>query len=77
MVVRHRPDVPAGAIAVACLNGEATVKRIYKTRTGYRLQPANDAFRPIEVAQPKPGEEAGTDFSIAGPVVGVVRTKMQ
>ena len=73
VVVRRQPEIRNGAVAVVYLNGEATVKRIYKTRAGYRLQPANDAYNPIEVDQPKPGEESGTDFRIAGPVVGVVR----
>jgi repressor LexA len=74
VVVRRQPEVTDGAIVVAYIEGEATVKRFQRTRTGYRLQPENDAFRPIEVKRPQPGEEAGTDFRIAGPVVGVVRT---
>jgi repressor LexA len=74
VVVRRQPEVPNGAVAVAYLNGEATVKHIYKTRTGYRLQPANDAYEPIEVTAPERADEPPPDFRIAGPVVGVVRT---
>jgi repressor LexA len=77
VVVRKQPQVPDGAVVVAYIDGEATVKRLHRTHGGYRLQPANDSFRPIEIEQPKPGEEAGTDFRIAGPVVGVVRTMRQ
>ncbi len=73
-VVRRQPDVADGTVVVAYLDGEATVKRLRRTRNGYRLEPANRAFRPIEVPRPPPGEESATDFRIAGPVVGVVRT---
>jgi len=68
-IIRTRPTVPDGAIGVAIVDGEATVKRIFKTATGYRLQPANDAYQPIEVEA-----MTGVDFRIAGPVVGIIRT---
>lgn len=72
-IVRRQPEVADGTIVVAYLNGEATVKRFHRTRGGIRLDPENEAFRPIEVARPKPGAETEADFRIAGPVVGVVR----
>jgi repressor LexA len=79
VIVRRQPDVLNGAIAVAYLEGEATVKRVYKTRHGYRLQPENDSYDPIEVPAPDHTDESapGPDFRLAGPVVGVVRTVRQ
>lgn len=68
-IVRIQPAIEDGAIGVAILDGEATVKRIYRTPQGYRLQPANDAYRPIEV-----NAADSPEFSIAGLVVGIVRT---
>lgn len=76
VVVRRQPNVLNGTIAVAYLHGEATVKRIYKTRAGYRLKAENDSFAPIEItgSHSTTGDEPTPDFRIAGPVVGVVRT---
>lgn len=68
VVVRKKPVVENGTIAVAYVDGEATVKRIEKTRVGYRLMPENDAYEPIEVSAETPG------FCLAGPVVGVLRS---
>jgi len=78
VIVRRQTDVRSGTIAVAYLNGEATVKRVLKTRSGYRLHPENDAYDPIDVVFPLSGADDGPapDFHIAGPVVGVVRTKL-
>lgn len=67
VVVRKQPHVPSGAIAVAYLDGQATIKRFRKTVSGYRLEPANRTFRPIEVTNEK------SNFNIGGLVVGVVR----
>jgi repressor LexA len=67
VVVRKQPHVPSGAIAVAYLDGQATIKRFKKTVAGYRLEPANRTFRPIEVTNEK------SNFNIGGLVVGVVR----
>jgi repressor LexA len=76
-VIRRQADVPSGQIAVAYLNGEATVKRLYKTRRGYRLQPENPVYRPLDVDAPSDSEETPPDFHVAGPVVGVVRMVKQ
>ena len=73
VVVRRQPDVLNGMIGVAYLNGEATVKRIYRTRAGYRLQPENASYSPIEIKAPRDPGDAPPDFRVAGPVVGVVR----
>ena len=67
VVVRKQPHVPSGAIAVAYLDGQATIKRFKKTVAGYRLEPANRTFRPIEVTNEK------SNFNIGGLVVGVIR----
>ena len=79
VIVRRQPDVLNGTIAVAYLYGEATVKRIYKTRAGYQLKAENDAFAPIEVkgSHAATGDETTPDFRVAGPVVGVVRMVRQ
>jgi repressor LexA len=77
VVVRRQPDVLNGLIGVAYLNGEATVKRIYKTRRGYRLQPENKSYDPIEIEAPRDENEPPPDFRVAGPVVGVVRMVKQ
>lgn len=36
-----------GAIVVALIEDEATVKRLYREKDGVRLQPENPAFEPI------------------------------
>ena len=77
VVVRRQATLLDGQIGVAYLNGEATVKRIYKTRRGYRLQPENPAHRPLEIEGPVTPDETPPDFRVAGPVVGVVRRVKQ
>ena len=49
----------------------------YKTRDGYRLQPANVSYSPIEIKAPPDPDDAPPDFRIVGPVVGVVRMVKQ
>lgn len=68
VVVRKDAPVTDGAIGVALLDGDATVKRIRKTAGGYRLEPENPDFTPIDVPPNAP------DFRILGPVVAVWRT---
>ena len=67
VVVRPMPVIESGQIGVAFLDGEATVKRIFKESTGWRLQPENSGMQPIWVSK-----DDGT-FWIGGKVVGVVR----
>lgn len=67
VVVRKQPRVPSGAIAVAYLDGEATIKRVRKTPAGYCLEPANSAFQPIYI------DRWTENFAIGGSVVGVIR----
>lgn len=67
VIVRRSPVVTANAIAVAYIDGEATVKMFRKTDTGYDLVPGNARYQTIHVTRQTPG------FALAGPVVGVVR----
>ncbi len=71
VIVRQQPRVPNGTIAVAYINGEATVKRVFRTEQGYHLQPENPALRAIKVTQ-RDGE-----FRIGGLVIGVIRASHQ
>jgi repressor LexA len=66
IVVEHRPQADNGETVVAVIDGEATVKRFYRDRPGrIRLQPANDAMRPITVKE--------KDCEVRGVVVAVLR----
>jgi len=67
VVVRKTDTVENGEIGVAYVGGEATVKRIFITNKGYRLQPENETLAPLSI------EPDTADFRIGGPVVGVVR----
>lgn len=48
VVVRAQPTAEDGDIVVARADGEATVKRLRRRAGRYVLEPANDAYRPIE-----------------------------
>ena len=66
IVVEERPSAENGETVVATINGEATVKRFYRERTGkIRLQPANDTMQPIMVRE--------KDLQVRGVVVAVLR----
>lgn len=45
--VRRQPSADNGAIVVALIGDEATVKRFFREPEGIRLQPANDAYPPV------------------------------
>ncbi|MGI6031532.1 MAG: transcriptional repressor LexA [Eubacteriales bacterium] len=47
IIVHRQPVCENGEIAVAMVDGEATVKRIYREAHAIRLQPANDAYEPM------------------------------
>jgi len=50
VIIRKQPTVENGDNAVALINGsETTLKKIYKEKRGFRLQPANPALKPIFV----------------------------
>ncbi len=47
VIVKRAPEVENGVIAVAMLDGEATVKTVYYEKGHIRLQPQNPAYEPI------------------------------
>jgi repressor LexA len=67
--VRKQQSAPRGAIVVAMIEGEATVKRYYHEGHRVRFQPANSAMQPIYVAASEFRET-----QIVGVVVGIYRT---
>ena len=67
VIVRKSPVVEPDAIAVVYVEGEATVKKLRKTKTGYELVAGNPKYAPVAIT----AETVG--FAIAGPVVGVIR----
>lgn len=63
LIVEQRSTAENGEIVVALLDDSATVKRYYKEKDHYRLQPENDAMEPII-----------TDHvEILGKVIGLLR----
>lgn len=66
VLVRQQPTVDNGQIAAVGIDGEATLKRFYKTADGVVLVADNPAFPP----QVYP---AGSDVQIYGLAVGFVR----
>lgn len=64
VIAEQTPYAENGQIVVALVDGDsATVKRFYKERGHYRLQPENDTMAPI----------IADEVSILGRVVGVIR----
>jgi len=63
VLVRKQQHAANGDIVVAMIDEEATVKRFFKERGCYRLQPENQFMEPIMV----------TDVSILGKVIGLFR----
>lgn len=64
VIIRHQQIVENGETAVALINGDqVTLKRIYKEKNGYRLQPANPNSKSIFVK----------DLFIQGKVISVIR----
>lgn len=48
IIIVHRTSTAYnGEVVVALIDDEATVKRFYKEKNGYRLQPENDTMEPI------------------------------
>jgi repressor LexA len=64
VVVQQARNADNGEIVVALLGDEATVKRFYRERDRVRLQPANDAHKPIRTREAE----------VLGKVVGVFRS---
>ena len=51
LVVKQQNHALNGEIVVAMVNGDATVKRFYKEKGHFRLQPENDAMQPLIVQE--------------------------
>jgi repressor LexA len=64
VVVQQARDARNGEVVVALLGDEATVKRFYRERNRVRLQPANEAHKPIRTR----------NVEVLGKVVGVFRS---
>ena len=47
VIVEKTPAAENGEIVVAMIEDEATVKRFFKEKDHFRLQPENDAYEPI------------------------------
>jgi repressor LexA len=69
-IVLVRPDLPLeqGAVVVALIDDEATVKHYYPEKDRIRLEPATPVFGPLIIEKDTPG------FQIAGKVVGLYRS---
>ena len=67
IAVKRAATADPGAIVVARLDGEITVKRLQVSRGRIRLLPRNPDYAPIEVAK-------DADFAIEGLYCGLVRS---
>ncbi len=66
VIVEERADADDGQMVVALIDGEATVKRLFREKGGMvRLQPANAAMPPIHAK--------ADDLTLRGIVVAVMR----
>jgi adenine-specific DNA-methyltransferase len=64
VIIRKQPTVENGETAVALINGnEVTLKKIYREKNGFRLQPANPNLKPI----------FAKGLTIQGKVISVIR----
>lgn len=71
LAVHKTPDAANGAIVVARIDDDVTVKRLRrKSRSRLVLEPENDAFEPIEV------DLRSQQFVIEGLSVGVIRRSL-
>ena len=65
VIIRRQQTAENGDNVVALINGsETTLKKIYREKRGFRLQPANSALKPIFVK----------NLEIQGKVISVIRT---
>jgi repressor LexA len=67
VIMEKRAQVENGEIAAVLLDDEATLKRVFREKGRIRLQPENDAMKPIFVS---PGEK---NISIIGKLKTVIR----
>jgi len=64
VIIRKQPTVENGETAVALINGnEVTLKKIYREKDRFRLQPANPTMKPIFTKE----------LEIQGKVISVIR----
>ncbi len=68
LFVRRQQSAEQGEVVVALVGEEATVKRFFKDRDGFRLQPEHPTMKPIHVR----GDDLA-NFSILGVAVGLFR----
>ena len=68
ILVRQQSTASAGAVVVALVDGEATVKRFYREADRIRLQPSNREMAPIYIT-----EEDARETLIQGVVVSLFR----
>jgi DNA polymerase V len=66
VIVDRSINAKSKDIVVAVVNGEYTIKRLYKTAAKVELRPENLAYQPIVFKE-------GSELEIWGVVVGVVR----
>jgi repressor LexA len=67
VIIKPNPSPRNGEVVVALLeDGSATLKRFFKEKNGYRLQPANSEMEPIFV-------DSANELQIQGSVVGLFR----
>jgi repressor LexA len=66
VVVRKQAVAQTGERVIALVNGQATVKKYFKSGTAVELRPVNSAMAPIII-------RASDDLRIQGVVVGLIR----
>ncbi|HEY5609685.1 MAG TPA: transcriptional repressor LexA [Thermoanaerobaculia bacterium] len=65
VIINKREQADNGQMVVALVNGEVTLKRLYREGERVRLQPANSSMAPIFAR--------ASDVSVQGIVVGLMR----
>lgn len=66
VILKKATQAKPGETIAALLNGEATLKKFYKTKSGVELHPANPKYPVISIS----GEDR---FEIQGVLIGVIR----
>ncbi len=66
--IHQQPILENGEIGAIIIDGEATLKRFYKTDTGIVLQPANEKYAPIIV-------DENSNLIIAGKLSAILNIK--
>jgi len=64
-IIARRDEASNGEMVVANVNGEVTLKRLYREGDRVRLQPANSMMNPIYAS--------ARDVAVQGVVVGLMR----